>query len=81
MLRPGLERPRPILTLEMAGGKNWTEEQARVQSLLHEWEFTPATIAIDGTLDLDTIQESYEYDNLDFMPRENQTEVANLFTP
>lgn len=70
---------RPIVTLEAAGGKEWAENMKASLEFLFSKDYKVYEMAIDGTIKPHMIRESYEYENLLFIPSERETELANLY--
>lgn len=77
--QPG-SKPRPIITIEMAGGTKWAANQLRTMELLQEWGYLPYDISLDGHLTTAKIQTSYVYNNIVFIPSERLSSFQNLFS-
>lgn len=65
-----LQKDRPIISIEMAGGKEWDENHKSCMHLLNENNYTGYEISTEGLLKKHTEEGTYEYDNLLFIPNE-----------
>ncbi len=68
-------RPRPLVSIEVAGGSVWAETSREAFSLLSDYGYGPFEIADTGLLTPHIYLESYDYDNLLFIPTERITEI------
>lgn len=65
-----LEKVRPIITLEVAGGDAWSKNQQQSFSLLKNHRYAGYEITTAGFLKPHTFKDTYSYDNLVFLPEE-----------
>ena len=64
------EGQRPVVTIEVAGAGGWADNRTRSFAFLTERDYRPFSINPDGTISPHTLQDSYTYDNLLFIPAE-----------
>ncbi len=72
----GPEGHRPVVTIEVAGAGGWAENRTRSFAFLTERDYRPFSINPDGTITPHTLQVSYTYDNLVFIPAERVVETT-----
>jgi FkbM family methyltransferase len=72
---------RPLITLEVAGGKEWAKNRADTFALLQAAQYLPYTIAHDGTVSPHQLREDYDYDNVLFVPEEKTHDLSPLLSP
>jgi len=65
-----LEEIRPLVTLEVAGDEGWSDNCKKSINYLLSKKYKPYEMSIDGLISPHTIKESYTYDNLLFIPEE-----------
>jgi FkbM family methyltransferase len=68
---------RPLVTIEVAGEAEWAKNRHDSFSFLTSHDYVPYTLLPDGTITPHSIQESYRYDNLLFVPRERMSEIEH----
>ncbi|MBY0309600.1 FkbM family methyltransferase [Patescibacteria group bacterium] len=70
--------PRPLITIEVAGGSGWADNRTATFTLLNEHRYVPYEIKPDGTLKPHELKDAalYTYDNLLFIPEERKMEVV-----
>ena len=68
-------RTRPLVSIEVAGGESWTENRSQSFAFLAECHYVPYEISTEGFLTPHTLQDSYTYDNLLFVPEERITDI------
>lgn len=68
--------PRPLVTIEVAGGDGWADNRARTFALLTDNHYLPFEIHPDGTIAPHALQKQYTYDNLLFIPKERIEEIT-----
>lgn len=62
---------RPIISIEVAGGKEWIDNIRKVNTLLKRYNYSAFSIKIDGSLNTHgNLESSYTYDNLIYIPEE-----------
>lgn len=71
-------RPRPLITIEVANGDDWADNRNDSFSFLKENDYALYAITTDGYIRSHTKQDSYEYDNLLFIPQERISELTDL---
>jgi len=70
---------RPLVSIEVAGGKEWEENTKRtIQALLNKG-YNVYEMSIDGRISPHQIKDYYEYDNLLFIPTEKEIGLRNSF--
>ncbi len=72
------EHPRPLISLEVAGGKEWESNTKESISYLMAKGFLPYEMGTDGLIAPHSIREHYEYDNLLFIPSEREEELTEF---
>ncbi len=70
------EELRPLVSIEVAGGKSWAEGRSKALQLLQHHQYQLFEIAVDGLLKAHTPQENYGYDNLVAIPKEKLSNMA-----
>lgn len=68
---------RPLITLEVAGDEKWKNNYYDSIKYLLEKKYEVFEIQTDGTIDPHIIKETYEYDNLLFIPKEKIDSIKN----
>lgn len=63
-----LQSVRPMITLEVAGEKDWLENCKQSINLLTEKGYLPYEISVEGKIRPHSFKDSYKYDNLLFIP-------------
>ena len=71
---------RPLVTIEVAGGATWAENSHQAFALLTSYGYTPYEINPEGTIAPHTFKDTYQYDNLLFIPTERMTECEQFLT-
>ncbi len=71
---------RPLVTIEVAGGVTWAENSHQAFELLTAYGYTPYEINPNGMIALHTFKDSYQYDNLLFIPAERLDECAEFIS-
>lgn len=71
-----LEQVRPLVTLEVAGGDEWSDNCKKSIQFLLDKKYKPYEMATDGYIAPHAIQQNYTYDNLLFIPEEK--DLKNL---
>jgi FkbM family methyltransferase len=66
---------RPLLSIEVANGEDWSENREAAFALLKESDYVAFSITTEGFLTEHTDTMSYEYDNLLFVPKERMDAV------
>lgn len=74
-----LKSSRPLISLEVAGGKEWKENCQKSIEILLSNDYQPFEITSDGKLIAHKIKEEYGRDNLIFIPKEKIKLFHNLF--
>jgi FkbM family methyltransferase len=69
---------RPLITLEVAGEKEWAKNRQDSFAFLEKNNYLPFTILTDGTILPHTLKDSYRYDNLLFIPKERIAETQHI---
>jgi len=69
---------RPLLTIEVANGTDWSENRESAFALLKESQYSAYAITTEGRLTPQTKDQSYEYDNLLFVPIERLDTITSL---
>lgn len=69
--------PRPLITIEVAGGSGWAENRAHTFETLSHNRYQPYEILANGSIAPHTLKEQYTYDNLLFIPEERVEEVVH----
>lgn len=64
-----LENIKPILSIEVGGGKEWAENNKKSIGLLLKYNYNPYEINEDGELTEHKIRQEYVYENLIFIPK------------
>ncbi len=72
--------PRPLFTIEVAGGTEWAEHRQRTFAILSEARYLPYTIKESGLVSPHEFKDDYTYDNLLFVPEEKVELVKFLIT-
>lgn len=72
-------KKRPLVSIEVAGGTTWAQNNQQAFSILTSLSYDPYEISPEGLLTPHTLQASYAYDNLLFLPRERREECKELF--
>ncbi len=70
---------RPLISLEVAGSKEWKSNHDNSMAILKTHTYAPFEISADGTIQRHTIQENYTYDNLLFIPEEKIEETLKTY--
>ncbi len=70
---------RPLVTIEVAGGVTWAENSHQAFSLLTSYGYTPYEIHPNGMIAPHTFRDSYQYDNLLFIPPERLADCKQFF--
>lgn len=65
-----LEVNRPVVTLEVAGGEEWSGNCKKSIEFLVSKKYKPYEMGLDGFISSHIIKDNYEYDNLLFVPEE-----------
>ncbi|MCK9273183.1 FkbM family methyltransferase [Candidatus Gracilibacteria bacterium] len=65
-----LKEIRPILSIEVAGDKEWINNIKIVNNTLQKNNYLPFLIKNNGYLEKHTVENSYKYDNLIYIPKE-----------
>lgn len=81
LLSPENGKMRPVVTLEVAGGERWADNQQEAINLLRQWGYRAHEITLDGRLSTAKLQQSYAYDNLALVPTERLAEFNFLLQP
>jgi len=66
---------RPLITIEVANGDNWAENRNSSFAILSEYQYTAYSINTTGLITPHIEQDSYEYDNLLFIPNERREDI------
>ncbi len=77
LLSPG--GARPLISIEVAGGGEWSVNRNQSFALLSEAGYHVFEITTDGHLTPHTLLDSYEYDNLLWIPEERLSTCEHLF--
>lgn len=72
-----LTEDKPLVTLEVAGGEDWSDNCRKSMNFLMDKDYLPYEMNIDGTIAPHTIQENYEYDNILFIHKDKIPPYAN----
>lgn len=67
---------RPLVTIEVAGGTVWAENSHQAFLLLTSYGYKPYEIHLDGMIAPHIFKDSYQYDNLLFIPAERVAECG-----
>lgn len=70
---------RPLITLEVAGDKQWKENYDKSIEFLLNKSYIVFEININGFIRQHQIQPTYKYDNLLFVPKENLENIIYLY--
>lgn len=70
---------RPLITLEVAGGSKWKENYHKSINFLLENNYEVWEMKINGYISRHKIKETYEYDNLLFIPKEKVETLKYLY--
>jgi len=70
-----ITRNKPLISLEVAGDKEWIENIQKSHKFLISNNYKPYSINNDGSLEKHSLEDSYKYDNLIYVPKEKE----NLF--
>lgn len=70
--------PRPLVLMEVANGDTWKENRTQSFTFLEEADYVPFEMHDSGMISTHAIKESYQYDNLLFVPRERINELTKL---
>lgn len=73
-----LEYLRPIVSIEVAGGEEWKENCARSIELLQSKKYSCYETTLDGFLKAHEPQDSYGYENLIFVHKDNVLKIRHL---
>lgn len=71
------ENPRPLVSIEVAGGSAWAENSREAFTLLAQYNYQPYEMSVEGLITPHTYVDSYFYDNLLFIPDERVAEIKN----
>ncbi len=72
-----LKSSRPIISLEMGGGKEWQKNCQESSKTLLKNNYLPFRITFEGKLDKTIIEEEYKYENLIFVPKEKLWKIKH----
>lgn len=73
-----LQHKKSIISIEVAGGEEWKENCQKSIEVLKNYEYIPYEIDINGFLKVHIIQDSYNYDNLIFVHKDNVSKIEFL---
>jgi len=71
---------RPLITLEVAGGDVWRENLDQSLQFLTDHGYILFEVSTDGFLSRHEAKESYQYDNLLFIPEERVSELTSFIS-
>lgn len=73
-----LTQTRPLVSIEVAGGDEWKENHEASMSFLAGLSYVAYEVSDDGFLHSHEKKDTYEYDNLVFVPKEKESALAYL---
>lgn len=78
LLEKSPTKNRPLLLMEVANGDTWAENRTQSFTFLNERDYVPYEILNSGMLRVHELKETYQYENLLFIPEERITELSKL---
>lgn len=73
-----LHTKRPLISLEIAGGEEWSDNHKNSIDILKQHDYMGYNISTEGFLYPSTLDTDYSYENVLFVPKEKTSSVAHL---